>query len=187
MRYLIDDRNAELEESLKIYRVTLAWAMERGDRFIISLVPEIYDHPDIVTKISALGEEELLPIPPPTFEENLFIEILKSKLSNLTKLPIDIHERPTKLLKIQGKPSAELIRELTTQTAPNKAIAGDLSPVEDINIFLGDRYLYILQDYGKTQVLDLNAEELTSLKQTLIKANLDPDYLVIAPNYVKIL
>ncbi len=86
-------------------------------------------------------------------------------------------------MQISGASSQELIQALTEQAAPPRAVAGDLSPVEDILLFSGERTLYALYDYGRTQVLDLDNDELTNLRQTLEQSGLDPGVIVMAPPY----
>ncbi|HLO87002.1 MAG TPA: hypothetical protein VK203_18635 [Nostocaceae cyanobacterium] len=193
MRYLIDDWNAEPEESLALYRATVSWAARQSDYFVLSLQPDIYDSQFLLTKICALGEVERVPVPEPTPEENLFAKTIKELFHPIANvLEVRFHQRPTELLKVYGKPSEDLITELTTRQAPERAIAGDLCPVEDVEMLIGDgetpsvadRCIYILNDYGRTQVLDMTSEEMESLQEHLLSAGLNPSRLVLAPKYI---
>lgn len=184
MRYLINDCHAEIEERLKIYRTVLSWAVRQSESFLLSLQPDIYDQ-EIVNRICALGKVELVNLPQPNNTENLFMGIVKNLLYPLAnKINIRIHNPPSQLLKVHGQPSENLIHQLTIRQTPTQAIADDLCPVEDVKLFLGKHHLYTLQDYGRTQILNLTTDELTNLQQTLINANLNIDYLVLAPKYI---
>ncbi|HLP90942.1 MAG TPA: hypothetical protein VK184_20455 [Nostocaceae cyanobacterium] len=184
MRYLINDSPAEIEERLILYRTVLSWAVRQSESFLLSLQPHIYDE-ETLNQISALGKVELIQLPQPNNTENLFMGIVKNLLRPLAnKINIRIHNPPSQLLKIQGKSSENLINELTIRQAPTQAIADDLCPVEDVELFLGKHTLYTLRDYGRTQILNLTTDELTNLQQTLMNADLNIDYLVLAPKYI---
>jgi hypothetical protein len=88
------------------------------------------------------------------------------------------------ILQVEGIPNETFVRELTSRTAPPKAVSGDVSPVEDVMIFIGERAIYASYDYGRTQVLELEDDELMNLQQTLKNAGLDPTHIIVAPPYV---
>jgi hypothetical protein len=92
--------------------------------------------------------------------------------------------RPEGPLVVQGVPTQTFITELTERRAPPRAVAGDLSPAEDVELIVGDRILYASYDYGRTQVLELDAAELSDLRSALSASGLDPDAVVSAPEYL---
>jgi hypothetical protein len=149
---LIDEAHLDPEVSLKIYQALLAWAAGQGSRFEITLQTSIYDSPDDLRSLRALGAEKLLP----------------------ARMPDE--------LQIEGKPGALFVQALTSKQAPPRAIAGDNSPVEDVVIFVGDRRLYGSYDYGRTQLLNLTDEEAVAVKEMLHGLGLAPDVLVPAPD-----
>jgi hypothetical protein len=170
MRYLINEPDADEAALLALYRAVIAWAATHADRFVISLQRDIYDDPDTAARFSRLGE--IVTAPDADSPKGL-TEQIRARLRR--RSPDDVQ--------IIGTPGAEVIRALTEQAAPRRAIAGDLSPVEEILLFNGDRAVYALYDYGRTQVLDLDEHELTSLRETIGQAGFDPTIIVAAPPY----
>jgi len=171
MRYLIDERNTEPATSLALYRATLAWASTQGDRFLLGLQSDIYDDPDDLAVLRALGQ--VAPVPPTR---------APSTGGQPVTTPVAL---PADLFRVEGVPGEAFVHELTRKQAPARAIAGDLSPAEIVLIFNSNRILYGLYDYGRTQALDLSSEELESLSCALERAGLDPAYVIAAPNYVR--
>jgi hypothetical protein len=88
------------------------------------------------------------------------------------------------IIRVQGKADESFIQSLTSKGAPAKAVSGDVSPVEDVIVFIADRPLYASYDYGRTQVLELTQEELESLRKGLESQGLDSGRLIPAPPYV---
>lgn len=170
MHYLINEQDAEEAIALAQYHTVLRWAAGHADRFLISLQRHIYDDPGAIVRFSRLGEVVTTP------NGEASANVTQRSLAKLFK-------GASESLKISGVPSQELILALTEQTAPPRAVAGDLSPVEDILLFSGERSLYSLYDYGRTQILDLNEHELVGLRETLRQAGLDPAVVVVAPPY----
>lgn len=81
-------------------------------------------------------------------------------------------------------PSEALVRALTTAEAPPKAIAGDLSPCEEVVILSNERRLYASYDYGRDQVLELERSERGHLLHLIRERKMDADLLVEAPPYL---
>ncbi|MEQ8963652.1 MAG: hypothetical protein RLP02_38065 [Coleofasciculus sp. C2-GNP5-27] len=186
MRYLIDERNLELDTSLAVYRTALTWAAARSEYFILSLQPGVYNNPEDETRLRALGKVTTIPIARATDSENLLFQEVVKFFSILTDtLQIRVKDRPTQVVQVRGTPDDAFVRELTRKEAPEKAISGDLCLAEDVELFLGKRRLYSLYDYGRTQILDLIDEELESIHQTFTRAGLDPSYLISTPPYVE--
>ncbi|MGB3692371.1 MAG: hypothetical protein WA865_11865 [Spirulinaceae cyanobacterium] len=185
MQYWINEKDIEPDTSLALYRCVVAWAADHSRYFIMTLQSGIYNHPEDEKRLCALGKVKTIPVSEPTELENqLFQEVitLVSSLGDLVELRVG--EKTTKILQVQGIPNEELVRELTLQVAPDKAISGDTCPAEDLEMFIGDRRLYALSDYGRTQVLDVTTGEINSLHQTLRQNELDPSHIVPVPNDV---
>ena len=87
-------------------------------------------------------------------------------------------------VQVTGKPDQAFVEALIRTEAPPKAIAGDVCPVEDLILHMGERALYAIYDYGRDQVLDLTEEQLESLRNELRRANLDPNRVRPAPPYI---
>lgn len=170
MRYLIDEHGIEPVTSLALYRTTLTWAAERGERFVLYFVPEAYDDPDVPTRLRALGTARETPSS-------------EGSPGVLGRLLGKLSGRKSRV-EVEGHPDQSFVREMTEHTAPAGAVAGDVSPVEDLMVFAGDRTLYASYDYGRTQVLDMTDEELVQLRQALERSGLDPERVVAAPPYV---
>jgi hypothetical protein len=156
MRYLIDDRDADEAAARALYRTLIRWAAPHADRFVIGLQRAVYDSPDDVARFTALGTVD------------------------------DEREgsRDRDAVQIRGTLTEDAIRALTEHATPARAVAGDASPVEDVALFNGDRRIYALYDYGRTQMLDLDENQLASLRETLERAGFDPAVITIAPPYI---
>jgi hypothetical protein len=189
-RYEFCVRNREdFETPLALYRFTLAWAAKRSDRFMLKLVPGIYDDPEDEARFRSLGQEKIIPIPEVTDADRLLRDALQNAVKLLTstlayRIPVEVIDAPTEIVQVQGTPTDVFVKELTRKRPPQKAISGELCPVEDLDLFAGDRRLYSLPDYGRVQLLDLADEELESLCQTLSQAEFDPTHLVRSSPYV---
>jgi hypothetical protein len=171
MRYMIGCQNAETETALALYRTTLTWAASYSDSFELDLQVNAYDDPDEVRHLCALGQATA-------------ISDFKPQRSALDQLFTRLFRKPANSIQVKGTPDATFIRELTSKAAPANAVAGDVSPVEDLKLFSKGRLLYGSYDYGRAQVLDLTNEEYEELRQALEQAGLDPECLVLAPPYI---
>ena len=171
MRYLIDDRGVEPEIALALYRTTLVWAASRAGRFQFSLRPSMYKSPEEVQRFYGLGTV-VTPISPKV-PRTLFGWILARLLPQREES-----------VQVTGQSGLAFVKALTWAEAPPKAIAGDICPVEDLILYVGDRPLYAVYDYGRDQVLDLTEGELESLRNELQRANLDPNRVRPAPPYI---
>jgi hypothetical protein len=167
MLYLIDQRDAEPEMSLALYRAALGWAVLRGTRFVIHIQRAVYEDPKEVARFSALGDVTKVSsdLPPDLFG----------------RFAAKLFRSGSDIIQVEGIPSAALANELTRTAAPAKAVSGDLSPVEDVLIFEGDRALFASYDYGRDLILDLTDEELKTLRQTLLEAGLEVERVIPAP------
>jgi hypothetical protein len=155
MRYLIDDSRVEPEESLAVYRAVLRWAAIRSDRFALSIDPAVYDDP---------GEF--------------------SVLIGLSRTPPSIAAADSQEIRIEGTPDENFIRVLTGREAPPGAVAGDLSPCEDTELYRGSQLLYGCYDYGRTQILVLEDSDIEDLQTTIRQHSFDWPIIVPAPRYI---
>ncbi len=114
LRYMIDERNTTWETSLALYRAAVTWAARRGGAFEIRMERNRYPDPDEARRLTDLGETTPAP------EQQLF-------------------GRPSGAVFIRGVAGEDLARELTRVCAPANDLSGDVSPVEDVSIYLDDR------------------------------------------------
>lgn len=155
MRYLVDEKELEPEDSLATYQLALAWAVPRSDRFVLLIEPEAYDDRAYLLRLYALGNA--------TTPED-------SRLDDMVQ--------------VTGIPGAALIQELTRKQSPPNATSGDLCPVQQATLFQGERRLYACYDYGRTQILDLTLAEADDLRPTLEQKGLNGGILRPAPPYI---
>lgn|SRR4030042_4464172 len=142
-RYYVDTNSMELESELTLYRLLLRWAAERGDHFEFGYEPTMYEHANDIERLQALGEVS----------------------------------RPTtsyrSAVMVRGKPSERFVAEMTRSAAPIRAVAGDVSPVDFVMIYIVERALYVSYDYGTVQTMDLTDEEVESLRQYLAHVGIE--------------
>lgn len=155
MRYLIDDHELEPDTSRAIYRVVLTWAAVRSERFVMGIDPSAYDEPGELSRLIALAVHPPAPVP-----------------------------SDPRTVRIEGVPDEHFIQILTTREAPPGAVAGDLSPCEDIELYRGTRILFACYDYGRTQMLTLEGSECQELRETFRRQSLDPTVLKPAPPHL---
>jgi hypothetical protein len=136
-RYQVDTRNQEMETSLNIFRALFRWAAERGDRFELLCETGVYDDPQQVERLRALGETTMA-MGSGNALERLFARVFDKGC-----------------ILIRGTPGPNLIPEITNNVAPERAISGDESPVESIVIYRGKQDLYVSYDYGTVQIVNL--------------------------------
>ena len=86
---------------------------------------------------------------------------------------------------VRGQPTEQLCALLKQRLPPAKAIAGDLAPCDRITYYRNDRVLYIVYEYGREQVLDLQPAEVIDLRDLLQSSGLDPRCLEVAPDYIQ--
>lgn len=167
MRYLIDQRDAEQEMALALYRAALAWAARRGDRFVMDIQRGVYDDPDAVGRLRALGR----------------VTEVSSDLPRdlISRLVTKLFRGGSDIIRVEGAPGAAFTDELTRTAAPAKAVSGDLSPVEDVQVFASERAIFASYGYGRDLILDLGEEEVESLRQALREAGLDAERVTPAP------
>jgi hypothetical protein len=169
MIYLIDQRSAEPEMLVKLYRAALVWAAERGDRFLIHLQPSVYEDSSQLTRLLALGQvTQVTSDLPPGFVGRLTAKLFRGG---------------SDVIQLEGSSGTAFTNELTQNGAPAKAISGDLSPVEDVMVLLGSRVLFASYDYGRDLLLDLNDEEVESLRRTLREAGLEAERVKPEPRW----
>ncbi|HBE17710.1 MAG TPA: hypothetical protein DEG17_19425 [Cyanobacteria bacterium UBA11149] len=192
MRYqfYLRDKKDDLETLIALYQVTIYWAANRGTRFILSLIPGIYDKPEDEARLCSLGKVTIVPPRELTDTEKFIAQELMNACDKIVqelsgnKLELSTFSIPTKVVQVQGTPDEIFAKELTCKRPPQKALSGELCPVEDLEVFVGDRCLYRSSDYGTMQIFDLTEEEHESLLQTLKEADIDPTYLVRSLPYV---
>jgi hypothetical protein len=86
--------------------------------------------------------------------------------------------------RVEGVVDDDVVAILIDNAAPTGAIAGDLSPVEDLSLHSAGRRLFAAADYGRTQLLELDQDERASLVERLLRDGHEPDVLRPAPPYV---
>jgi hypothetical protein len=132
------------EHTLLLFRTALTWAAAQGNVFEIGVEPDVYDDPQEVADLMALGQSV-----------HAFNDGAASR-------------------SIRGVPNEAFVLAMTTRSAPSRARAGDECPVEYVSVESGARHLYISYDYGTVQVLDVNEAELSDLQRALGAAGLPP-------------
>lgn len=167
MLYLFDQRDAEPEMCLALYRAALEWAAQRSDRFVLHIQPGVYEAANEVSRLLALGQVTQVGSDVPSDLVSRFVAKL---------FPGD-----SKIIQVEGTPGAPFTHELTRVAAPAKAISGDLSPVEDVLILAGERALFASYGYGRDLLLDLDQEEVVNLREALRDAGLEVERLIPAP------
>lgn len=157
-RYIIEDVELDPDRARSLYQAVLAWAAGRGERFVLHVRPADYTKEDELQRILALGGR---------------------------KLPLGEHPGSRDAVQVEGQVDSGVIESLASMDVPERAIAGDLSPVEDLQILQAGRTIFAVYDYGRTQVLDLDYHDVLELKRFVAELRLDPDRIVIpAPKYV---
>jgi hypothetical protein len=170
MLYMIDQRNAEPEMCLALYRAAMAWAAPLGGRFVIRIQRGVYEDSSELERLLALGRiTQISSEVPPGLVGRLTAKIFRTG-SDVTQ--------------IEGTPSRRFTNELTRAAAPAKAVSGDLSPVEDVLVFQGNRALFAAYDYGRDLILDLNDEEVENLRRTLVEEGLEAERVIRAPESI---
>lgn len=152
MWYMIEQKDLELPVLLTMYQVSIAWASKRASRFRLWIEPDMYDRTDDLHRLASLGHQEG-----------------------------EAGQSGSKELRISGVPNPVFQSELTRNTAPEKAVSGDICPVERVEITQSDRVLFGCYDYGRDMTFDLNSEELQELRGVLGSAGVDPERVVVAP------
>jgi hypothetical protein len=184
-RYLVDDSKLDLKEALSLYHVILQWSVNHSDKFIIMIEDGIYENLTTQTELLTLGSAKIIPTKTLLNQDNLILKKVLGLFKSLdTFISVNTENLPQKRIEIKGIPNLLFIQILTKQKAPIKAIAGDLSPVEEIYLFKNDGNIYSLYDYGRTQTLNLTQTELNELSQTLTNSCLSLSYLIPAPSYL---
>lgn len=159
MRYMVNEQDTTPELSLAIYRAALRWASAQGDRFEVWLDLNAYKSDEDALPICALGQSVAVP---------------GSKRFGLGG----------RAIAITGMPGAAFANELTRRAAPADNLAGDVSPVAEVSIHVGNRRIYASFDYGSTQLFDLDAAELEGLFRALKHMGLDPTCIITAPDII---
>jgi len=159
MRYLVDEREAEPEERLAMYRLALPWAARQGDRAAVVVRPADHHDPAVLRGLLGLGPRERDAGPGAGTVGDDEVRVVCA-------------------------PDARFVAALTGTAAPAGAISGDLSPAVDVVVYLGRRRLYGCYDYGRVQMMALRENELESLRAAFREAGIDPARIVPAPPYV---
>lgn len=166
-RYLLEDVVDQPLAHAR-YHTVLRWAAGRSERFVITLRPGVYDEPADVEPFLALGEVKVVSHRPPP-------------IGRLGRLLAPLRSRTARVVEVRGAPGPRFLQVLTGTGPPRRAVAGDLSPVEDVELYVDRRPLYGVYEYGRDQVLDLTPGELESLRELLRSEGFDPDHLAPAP------
>jgi hypothetical protein len=140
----IDRAQLEPEATLALYRTVVRWAAARGTAFELTIEPHLYDSPEDVGRIEALGQRSAAPQP----------------------------SRSDGAIHVQGVPDERFVRAMTDAAAPARARAGDECPVDVVIIYAGERALYTCYDYGSVQILDFDEAERRDLERALRDAGM---------------
>jgi hypothetical protein len=159
MYYQVDTRNLPSETSLAAFRALFRWAAKRGERFEIICQTRVYDDPAQLARLRALGETVTSP---PTGKV-------------LTRFLTRAFDKDSIL--IRGRTGPSLVREITSNVAPERVILGPESPVDSIVIYRADDFVYAAYDYGTVQALALNEPEKLEATKLLAELGFAPDRL----------
>lgn len=181
--------NTEFETRLAVYRVTLAWAARKSDSFVIKLIPGIYDSSEDQAELCLLGKVTIIPQSSSDSTE-INSDVIATNLQNAVKqfatlannITLNVGEIPKQIIEVKGKPSDQFVQKLTQTLPPQKAVTGELCPVEDLDLYVGVRPILRLRDYGSIHSIDLIDAEAESLRQALLHTHLDPTYLIESPH-----
>jgi hypothetical protein len=159
-RYTIQQQTLEPEERLRLFRELIRWAAPRSRRFLLSAYLPHYDDPEQIRRISGLGE---------VIDDSTFHRMRKT---------VNPHPSGDELLRVTGLPDEKFVRELLDLSPPPGAPIDDISPVEDLWLLNDDRALYILEDYGRDHVVDIEAlDNEPELRELLMSVGLDAESL----------
>jgi len=160
-RFLIDEAGLDDGMLRLIYRALVTWATERGDRYELTIQPGLYRDPEELRRLERLGTVAA-------------VRQGGGPVAHWLAQGHDVEQQVSghdmDLLRI------ELLRE-TTSVEPRSS---ELSPVEDARVFAGQRVLYSLHDYGRTQLVSGSDEEIAEVRARLA-ADGAGDALVPAP------
>lgn len=160
-RYTIQRQRLEPEERLRLFRELIRWSAPRSDRFLVSMFLPDYEDADQVERVRRLG-----------------VVIDDQAFRTVRRMISPPHDPDDRLVRVTGFPGEDFVEEITTHTAPAGAISGDDSPVEDLWLYRGNRELYVLGDYGRDSVVEVEGdEEEQALQQILSSVGLGPDAL----------
>ncbi|MEE8057700.1 MAG: hypothetical protein V3T17_07695 [Pseudomonadales bacterium] len=77
------------------------------------------------------------------------------------------------LLAANGKLTKTVVNWLLNTPVPASVIAGELSPVMKLEITLHNQTSYLVQDYGRTSILDLTKKEANELCLAFVRKGAD--------------
>lgn len=159
---LVVDPTLEDEAAVTAYRATLAWAAERADRFVLLFERSRGHDPAVLAALEAIGRR-VRPtlVRPPGLIASLFFGAYR------------VEQR-------EGRPDRALVDALTAHAPPEEA-PGDLCPASMLGLYLGARRLYWCGDFGRDQVLDVEAGERDDLARALTAAGLTQECLRPSP------
>lgn len=160
MLYTIRQKQLNSGSRRKLFHSLLGWAAPRSRRFLLSAYLPHYDDPEQIQRISSLGE---------AIDDSTFHRIRKT---------VNPHPSGDDLLRVTGLPDEKFVRELLSLSPPPGAPIDDISPVEDLWLLDDDRVRYILEDYGRDHVVDIETlDNEPELRELLMSVGLDEESL----------
>ncbi len=182
--------HTELETRLAVYRVTLVWAASRSDSFVMKLIPDIYDIPEDEAQLRSLGKVTIISqssSDSTDINSNAIATTLQNSVKQFATLAenitLNVGEIPKQIIEVKGEPRDEFVQKLTKTLPSQKAVTGELCPVEDLDLYAGTRPILRLRDYGSIHSIDLIEAEAECLRQALLHTHLDPSYLIESPQF----
>jgi hypothetical protein len=160
MLYTIRQKQLDSENRRKLFHALLRWAAPQSNRFLLSAYLPHYDDPEQIYRIRSLGE------------------IIDDATFHRMRKTVNPHPSGDELLRVTGLPDEKFMRELLGLSPPPGAPIDDISPVEDLWLLDDDRARYILEDYGRDHVIDIETlDNEPELRELLMSVGLDEESL----------
>lgn len=119
---IVDDVALEPDRARVLYEVVLVWAAGPGERLVLRIRRAHYEEEGDLDRILALG--------PP---------ILKQ----------DGQVASPNVVEMEAPADRTVVSSRAAMDVRERAIAGELRPVEDVLILRGDRTIFAISDYGR--------------------------------------
>jgi hypothetical protein len=145
---LLVDPQLEGEPAISAYRSVLGWAARTCDRFAILLEVSRNSDPVALAALRGVGRPAKVTLAKP--------------IGGLASLFFGAYRYEQR----EGKPNELLVDVLTRFSAPPGA-PGDLCPASIVALSRGDRTVYWCGDYGRDQVLHVDARERAELESAM--------------------
>jgi hypothetical protein len=148
LHYMVDESALDDAASRALGIALIAWAASGADRFVATIDERVYADPQAIRRLLAVGKIEETPGPGGT------------------------------VVITGGPPPGDFAQRVTDRSVLASSVSGDLTNVEDLALFAGERRRYLAADYGRTQLLQLDGAELAQLRARLHDQRLDDSVLI---------